>query len=60
MGGAVRKHLYEKIRNSELLMSAKGMVVIAVVSVGYMMLAFVKIHIVLDCCLCYLVLLCIA
>lgn len=44
MGGAVRKHLYEKIRNSELLMSAKGMVVIAVVSVGYMMLAFVKIY----------------
>ena len=34
----MRKHLYEKIRNSELLMSAKGMVVIAVVSVGYMML----------------------
>ena len=44
MGGAVRKHLYEKIKNSELLMSVKGIVIIAVVSVGYMMLAFVRIY----------------
>lgn len=44
MGGAVRKHLYEKIKNSELLLSAKGLVIIVAVSVGYMMLAFVKIY----------------
>lgn len=44
MGGAVRKHLHEKIKNSELLMSVKGIVIIAVVSVGYMMLAFVRIY----------------
>ena len=44
MGGAVRKHLYETIKNSELLMSVKGIVIIAVVSVGYMMLAFVRIY----------------
>ena len=44
MGGAVRKHLYEKMKNSELLMSVKGIVIIAVVSVGYMMLAFVRIY----------------
>ena len=44
MGGAVRKHLFEIIKNSELLMSVKGIVLIAVVSVGYMMLAFVSIY----------------
>lgn len=44
MGGAVRKHLYEKIKNSELLLSAKGLVIIVAISVGYMMLAFVKIY----------------
>ena len=43
-GSIARKYLYKKIKNSELLMSAKGIVVIAVVSVGYMMLAFVKIY----------------
>lgn len=44
MGGAVRKHLYEKIKNSELLLSAKGLVIIVAISIGYMMLAFVKIY----------------
>lgn len=44
MGGIARRYLYEKIKNSELLTSAKGIVIIAVVSVGYMMLAFVKIY----------------
>lgn len=44
MGGAVRKHLYEKIKNFELLMSAKGIAITAIISVGYMVLAFVKIY----------------
>ena len=43
-GSIARKYLYEKIKNSELLMSVKGIVMIAVVSAGYMMLAFVRIY----------------
>lgn len=43
-GGIARKYLYEKMKNSELLVSAKGIVITAVASAGYMMLAFVKIY----------------
>lgn len=43
-GSIARKYLYEKIKNSELLMSVKGIVMIAVVSARYMTLAFVRIY----------------
>lgn len=44
MGGVARKYLYEKMKNSAWLMSAKGIMITAVISVGYMMLAFAKIY----------------
>lgn len=43
-GRCCEKASFEIIKNSELLMSVKGIVLIAVVSVGYMMLAFVSIY----------------
>lgn len=43
-GGIARKYLYDKLKSSELMMSAKGIVITVFASVGYAILAFVRIY----------------
>lgn len=44
MGGVARKYIYEKLKNSELVISSKGMVITVVAYIVYIILAFVKIY----------------
>lgn len=43
-GCIVRKYFYDKLKGSELVVSVKGMIITAVVSIGYIVLAFVKVY----------------
>ena len=44
MGGVARRFLYNRLKNSDFLMSAWGVATTAAVSVGYIVLAYIRIY----------------